>query len=80
MTAVVESQLRTVPPYLVAIVWALITCYISLRIKQRAGPILVSGVFMVLGYAIAGELSFLLRTMSHANKKLSVGTKNSHAR
>ncbi|KAJ7917548.1 MFS general substrate transporter [Mycena leptocephala] len=50
---VVESQLRTVPPYLVAIVWALITCYISLRIKQRAGPIFVSGVFMVLGYAIA---------------------------
>ncbi|KAJ6581668.1 MFS general substrate transporter [Mycena capillaripes] len=50
---VVESQLRTVPPYLVGVVWAVITSYISLRIKQRAGPIFVSGAFMVLGYAIA---------------------------
>ncbi|KAJ7255458.1 MFS general substrate transporter [Mycena haematopus] len=50
---VVESQLRTVPPYLVGVVWAVITCYISLRIKQRGGPIFISAVFMVLGYAIA---------------------------
>ncbi|KAJ7043759.1 MFS general substrate transporter [Mycena alexandri] len=50
---VVESQLRTVPPYLVGAVWAVITSYISVRIKQRAGPIFVSGAFMVLGYAIA---------------------------
>ncbi|KAJ6518943.1 MFS general substrate transporter [Mycena sanguinolenta] len=50
---VVESQLRTVPPYLVSAVWAVITCYVSLRMKQRAGPIFVSGALMVLGYAIA---------------------------
>ncbi|KAJ7781955.1 major facilitator superfamily domain-containing protein [Mycena maculata] len=50
--SVVESQLRTVPPYLVGAAWAVITCYISSRIRQRAGPILVSGIFMVLGYAI----------------------------
>ncbi|KAJ7180789.1 MFS general substrate transporter [Mycena filopes] len=50
---VVESQLRTVPPYLVGAVWAVITCYISVRIKQRAGPVFVSAAFMVLGYAIA---------------------------
>ncbi|KAJ7759145.1 MFS general substrate transporter [Mycena metata] len=50
---VVESQLRTVPPYLVGAVWAVITSYISVRIKQRASPIFVSGAFMVLGYAIA---------------------------
>ncbi|KAJ7622953.1 MFS general substrate transporter [Mycena polygramma] len=51
--SVVESQLRTVPPYLVGAVWAVITSYISLRIRQRAGPIFVSAAFMVLGYAIA---------------------------
>ncbi|KAK6967120.1 putative transporter C11D3.18C [Favolaschia claudopus] len=50
---VVESQLRTVPPYMVGAVWALVTSYISLRMRQRAGPIFVSGLFMVLGYAIA---------------------------
>ncbi|KAF7370479.1 MFS general substrate transporter [Mycena sanguinolenta] len=50
---VVESQLRTVPPYLVGAVWAVITCYVSLRIKQRAGPIFVSAALMVVGYAIA---------------------------
>ncbi|KAK7025159.1 putative transporter C11D3.18C [Favolaschia claudopus] len=52
-TPVVESQLRTVPPYMVGAVWALVTSYISLRMRQRAGPIFVSGLFMVLGYAIA---------------------------
>ncbi|KAJ7091473.1 MFS general substrate transporter [Mycena belliarum] len=50
---VVESQLRTVPPYLVAAVWAVIISYVSLRIKQRAVLIFASGLFMVLGYAIA---------------------------
>ncbi|KAJ6498298.1 MFS general substrate transporter [Mycena vulgaris] len=50
---VVESQLRTVPPYLVGAVWAVITSYISFRMKQRVSPIFVSGAFMVLGYAIA---------------------------
>ncbi|KAJ7753116.1 MFS general substrate transporter [Mycena maculata] len=51
--SVVESQLRTVPPYLVGAVWAVITCYVSSRIRQRAGPIFFSAAFMVLGYAIA---------------------------
>ncbi|KAJ7105461.1 MFS general substrate transporter [Mycena crocata] len=50
---VVESQLRTVPPYMVGAVWAVIVAYISFRMKQRAGPIFVAGLFMVLGYAIA---------------------------
>lgn len=57
-TAVVESQLRTVPPYVVGAIWAVVNSYISLRVKQRAGPILSSGILMVLGYAIAGELKF----------------------
>ncbi|KAF7370378.1 MFS general substrate transporter [Mycena sanguinolenta] len=50
---VVESQLRTVPPYLMGVVWAVGTCYISLRTRQRWGPIFVAGLFLVLGYAIA---------------------------
>ncbi|KAJ6519085.1 MFS general substrate transporter [Mycena sanguinolenta] len=50
---VVESQLRTVPPYLMGVVWAVGTCYISLRTKQRWGPIFVAGLFLMLGYAIA---------------------------
>ncbi|KAJ7696510.1 MFS general substrate transporter [Mycena rosella] len=50
---VVESQLRTVPPYLVGAVWAVVTAYVSFRVKQRAAPVFVSGAFMVLGYAIA---------------------------
>ncbi|KAJ7281366.1 MFS general substrate transporter [Mycena rebaudengoi] len=52
-TPVVESQLRTVPPYVVGAIWAVVNSYISLRVKQRAGPILSSGILMVLGYAIA---------------------------
>jgi len=51
--SVVESQLRTVPPYVVGAVWAVVSTYTSSRIKQRAGPIFVSGLLMVLGYAIA---------------------------
>ncbi|KAJ7180788.1 MFS general substrate transporter [Mycena filopes] len=50
---VVESQLRTVPPYLAGLVWTVMASFISVRIKQRATPIFVSGAFMVLGYAIA---------------------------
>ncbi|KAF8216668.1 MFS general substrate transporter [Mycena galopus ATCC 62051] len=51
--SVVRSQLRTVPPYLVSAVWAVIMSYASLRMEQRAGPIFISGILMVLGYAIA---------------------------
>ncbi|KAJ7625468.1 MFS general substrate transporter [Roridomyces roridus] len=50
---VVESQLRTVPPYIVAVIWALVTTYGSSRLNHRAGPILFSGVLMVVGYAMA---------------------------
>ncbi|KAJ7504247.1 MFS general substrate transporter [Mycena galericulata] len=51
--SVVESQLRTVPPYLVGAVWAVISTYTSSRINNRSGPIFISGLLMVLGYAIA---------------------------
>ncbi|KAF8159406.1 MFS general substrate transporter [Crassisporium funariophilum] len=49
----VESQLRTVPPYLVGAVWALVNAYASYRIKQRCIPIISSVMLMVIGYAIA---------------------------
>lgn len=50
---VVESQLRTVPPYLVGAVWAVFCAYSSYRLRQRATFILLSTLLMVLGYAIA---------------------------
>ncbi|KAL0574312.1 hypothetical protein V5O48_007650 [Marasmius crinis-equi] len=50
---VVESQLRTVPPYLVGSVWAVICGYLSYRLDHRAGFVLLSIVFMVIGYALA---------------------------
>ncbi|KLO05691.1 MFS general substrate transporter [Schizopora paradoxa] len=49
----VESQLRTVPPYVVSAVWALVNAYISLRMKKRAVPLIVSALLMVIGYVIA---------------------------
>jgi len=49
----VESQLRTVPPYLVSAVWALSNSYFSLRIKKRAVPIIMSVSLMVIGYSIS---------------------------
>ncbi|KAF9269207.1 MFS general substrate transporter [Marasmius fiardii PR-910] len=52
-TAVVESQLRTVPPYLVGAVWAAFCAYSSFRLNQRAIFILLSVSLMVLGYALA---------------------------
>lgn len=50
---VVQSQLRTVPPYVVAAVWAVLCTYCSYRTRQRAVIILICGLFMVAGYAIA---------------------------
>ncbi|ESK89335.1 mfs transporter [Moniliophthora roreri MCA 2997] len=50
---VVESQLRTVPPYLVGAVWAIFCSYCSFRVKRRAPFILLSTLLMVTGYAIA---------------------------
>ncbi|KIK59579.1 hypothetical protein GYMLUDRAFT_169512 [Collybiopsis luxurians FD-317 M1] len=49
----VESQLRTVPPYLVSAVWSVLASYWSFKIKKRAIPLFVSTVLMVTGYAIA---------------------------
>ncbi|KIJ43562.1 hypothetical protein M422DRAFT_75513 [Sphaerobolus stellatus SS14] len=48
----VESQLRTVPPYIVAIVWSLTNSYISFRIKRRGVCILVSFLLNIVGYSI----------------------------
>ncbi|THH06071.1 hypothetical protein EW145_g4338 [Phellinidium pouzarii] len=52
ISATVRSQLRTVPPYIVAAVWALLSAYQSLKMKQRAVPIIMSVLLMVIGYAI----------------------------
>ncbi|KAF9048338.1 MFS general substrate transporter [Hymenopellis radicata] len=49
----VEVQLRTVPPYAVGAAWALISAYHSYKSKQRAFPILLSGLLIVSGYVIA---------------------------
>ncbi|KAF7308338.1 MFS general substrate transporter [Mycena chlorophos] len=50
---VVESQLRTVPPYIVSMVWAVSICWVSFRFKIRSLPIMVSFFFMITGYAMA---------------------------
>ncbi|KAF8809516.1 MFS general substrate transporter [Phlegmacium glaucopus] len=50
---VVESQLRTVPPYLVSSVSSLFFAYISYRTKQRCLPIASSLLLLIIGYAIA---------------------------
>ncbi|KLO05690.1 MFS general substrate transporter [Schizopora paradoxa] len=49
----VESQLRTVPPYLVSAVWALANSYLSLKTRKRAIPIIMSVSLMVIGYSIS---------------------------
>ncbi|KAK0202526.1 MFS general substrate transporter [Desarmillaria ectypa] len=49
----VQSQLRTVPPYALGIVWTLFNAYYCYRQNQRAIPIFFSTLLMVLGYAIA---------------------------
>lgn len=48
----VESQLRTVPPYLVGAAWVLMNSYHSYRMKQRATPLVLSVLLIVMGYAI----------------------------
>ncbi|KAL0961512.1 hypothetical protein HGRIS_006452 [Hohenbuehelia grisea] len=50
---VVQSQLRTVPPYLVGATWALTACYIGFRVKKRAAVLLCSLPMVIAGYAIA---------------------------
>ncbi|TFK53257.1 MFS general substrate transporter [Heliocybe sulcata] len=48
----VESQLRTVPPYLVAAIWVLFNTTHSYLTRQRFLPIILSVSLMVVGYAI----------------------------
>lgn len=52
-TAVVESQLRTVPPYLVGALWSVLFSYYSYRRKERAVPIILSCLLMIVGYSIS---------------------------
>lgn len=49
----VQSQLRTVPPYVLGAVWILFNAYYCYRKNQRAIPILFSTLLIVLGYAMA---------------------------
>ncbi|KAG6850659.1 hypothetical protein H0H93_010387 [Arthromyces matolae] len=50
---VVESQLRTVPPYAVAAVWSVLISYLSYRMRHRSAIIFVCGMLMISGYAIS---------------------------
>ncbi|KAK0466946.1 MFS general substrate transporter [Desarmillaria tabescens] len=49
----VQSQLRTVPPYVLGAVWIIFNAYYCYRKNQRAIPIFFSTLLIVLGYAIA---------------------------
>ena len=51
--AVVQAQLRTVPPYAVTLVWNMIVIFWSFYAKQRGIPIIASLLLEVAGYAIA---------------------------
>ncbi len=53
LAATVQSQLRTVPPYVLGAVWILFNAYYCYRKNQRAIPILFSTLLIVLGYALA---------------------------
>jgi len=50
---VVEAQLRTVPPFAVALVYNMMTIFGSFYMKQRGIPIVVALLLEVVGYAIA---------------------------
>ncbi|KAF7308936.1 MFS general substrate transporter [Mycena kentingensis (nom. inval.)] len=58
---VVESQLRTVPPYIVAVIWTLFNAWFSMRFRNHALPIIVSALFQIVGYA-----TFVGTTNAHA--------------
>ncbi|KAF9484537.1 MFS general substrate transporter [Pholiota conissans] len=49
---VVQAQLRTVPPFVVAGVWVVVIITWSFKMKQRAIPIMTSVLLQVAGYAI----------------------------
>ncbi|EKM81340.1 hypothetical protein AGABI1DRAFT_72253 [Agaricus bisporus var. burnettii JB137-S8] len=50
---VVESQLRTVPCFLVGAVWSVCLCYASLWLDNRGTMVIASMVSQIAGYAIA---------------------------
>ncbi|KAK1232371.1 hypothetical protein PQX77_004493 [Marasmius sp. AFHP31] len=50
---VVESQLRTVPPYLLGALYVVVCSYFSFRLNHRAAFILFSTMLMVVGYGLA---------------------------
>ncbi|TFK53258.1 MFS general substrate transporter [Heliocybe sulcata] len=52
LTATVESQLRTVPPYVVGAAWVVLNTSYSSLIKRHGFPIFISVLLMVAGYAI----------------------------
>ncbi|KAH6915822.1 major facilitator superfamily domain-containing protein [Coprinopsis sp. MPI-PUGE-AT-0042] len=49
----IQVQLRTVPPYLVGAVWAVVNAYASFRYQIRWLAILSSVLLMVIGYSMA---------------------------
>ncbi|KAF8575940.1 MFS general substrate transporter [Ramaria rubella] len=48
----VESQLRTVPPYIFAVLWVIANSYLSYRIKRRGVCIFISVLLSVTGHAM----------------------------
>ncbi|KAF8892196.1 MFS general substrate transporter [Infundibulicybe gibba] len=50
---VVQSQLRTVPPYVVGAIWAAIVAYLSWHFKQRSSIVAMVALLQLCGYAIA---------------------------
>ncbi|KAF7308966.1 putative transporter C11D3.18C [Mycena kentingensis (nom. inval.)] len=49
---VVQSQLRTVPPYIVCVIWTLFISWVALRYKTHSLAIGASAFFQIIGYAI----------------------------
>ncbi|KAF7308963.1 MFS general substrate transporter [Mycena kentingensis (nom. inval.)] len=49
---VVQSQLRTVPPYIVSVFWTLFISWVALRYRTHGVTIGVSAVFQIVGYAV----------------------------
>ncbi|KAF8892195.1 major facilitator superfamily domain-containing protein [Infundibulicybe gibba] len=50
---VVQSQLRTVPPYIIGAVWSGINVYLGWRVKQRSTMVASAAALQLCGYAIA---------------------------
>jgi hypothetical protein len=50
--ATIQSQLKTVPPYIVAAVWAILVSYTGLRLRTRSLAVLLGMPLVVIGYAI----------------------------